>query len=125
MNDCPKEDKEQRSFLDFLDLKGIIYFASPASFFSSGGDQNRKFGMIRKLKHQGWSKGFPDILCIVPCKWDGKKRLVFVEMKREKGGTVSQEQKEWLAKLNECEQVEATVCNGAGNAIEYIQSFTC
>lgn len=96
--------------------------ASPASFFFTGGDQKRKWGMIAKLKRMGWSKGFPDLLCIVPC-WDGKKRIVFVEMKRQKGSTVSEEQKEWIAALEGCEEVSAQVCQGAEQAQKYIEQF--
>ena len=80
------------------------------------------------LKAEGFNKGVPDIMCIIPYK--GKKALLFIEMKRRelkpkkdgKGG-VSAEQREWLDSLNECENVGAFVCYGSDEATELVKDL--
>lgn len=47
-----------------------------------------------KLKAEGVSPGVPDLF--VPA-W-----VLWVEMKRSKGGTLSPEQKDWIAYLDDC-----------------------
>jgi len=47
--------------------------------------------------------------------------LVAIEMKRLKGGKTTSNQKEWLARLNAA-GCEAVVCNGAKEAITYVES---
>ena len=42
--------------------------------------------------------------------------LIFIEMKRVKGGVLSQVQKEWLEALNKCNGVSAYVCKGFDEA---------
>jgi Holliday junction resolvase len=45
-----------------------------------------------------------------------KNKLLFIEMKRVKGGKVSPEQEEWIFKLNTVDGVEAVVCYGFDQA---------
>ena len=48
-------------------------------------------------------------------------KLIAIEMKRLKGGTVSPAQKIWIAKLNSA-GIDARVCKGSKNAIDFIES---
>jgi len=52
--------------------------------------------------------GLPDLFIIYKDK-QKKKKAVFIEMKRKQGGTVSQEQKEWIHLINETEGLQAFV----------------
>ena len=49
-------------------------------------------------------------------------KLVAVEMKRTKGGVVSESQKKWLEILN-AHGIEARVCKGAEEAIDFINEY--
>ena len=44
-------------------------------------------------------------------------------MKRSKGGWVAQNQKEWLAELDKCDEVSTFVCYGANEAIDLINNL--
>lgn len=73
----------------------------------------------------GVVKGFPDLAVIIDGKYrrDYKSRLLFVEMKRTKGGVVSKEQKDWLQSLSQCYGVSSMACKGFEEAKLYIESF--
>jgi len=110
----PTEAEEQEAFVEWLSIYGIAHFAAPSSFF---GDKSKRFyGMIAKLKKQGWSSGWPDLVILLPGK------VLFIEMKRIKGGVVSEQQKAWhkaLADLN----YDVYVCNGAEDAIACVKQY--
>ena len=76
-------------------------------------------GAAVKAKRAGLKKGFPDISLPVPR--NGAHGL-FIELKKEKGGTVSPEQKIILAALNEAGNL-AVVCRGAEEAITAIKLY--
>lgn len=89
-----------------------------------------------KNKKLGVSSGVPDLAVVVPTKaiaeryavsrdyeaWYGN-RLVFIEMKRKKGGVTSKNQKKWIKTLNEA-GIQTVVCKGCDAAIEFIESIT-
>ena len=61
-----------------------------------------------RLKAEGVKAGVPDLFLPVPHQ--GYHGL-FIEMKREKGGKPSENQKEWLKQLNEAGYL-AVICHG-------------
>lgn len=63
------------------------------------------------LKAEGVTAGVPDLM--IP------SLKLFIEMKKEKSGKVSPEQKEWLEYLNN-NGYEAVICNGFEQAKQYI-----
>lgn len=67
-----------------------------------------------RLKLEGVSPGVPDLF--IPA-WG-----LWVEMKRTKGGSISAEQKDWLAYLDQVGYT-ATVCYGADDAMKYVRAF--
>lgn len=73
------------------------------------------------LKKQGVKRGVPD-MCL-PVSRGGYHGL-YIELKRQKGGTVSDEQREWIAALN-TQGYKAIVCHGAEEAIEQIRGYLC
>jgi hypothetical protein len=77
----------------------------------------------------GLRKGLCDLLIVyLPPPPSGhvtrpKPRLLFLEMKREKGGTVSPEQRDWINTLNKCETITAKVAKGFDEAKRIIDEL--
>ena len=69
-----------------------------------------------RLRAAGLKSGVPDILIFSPAPNRPEARGVAIELKRKKGGRVSETQKEWLRRLSE-EGWYATVCNGYDETI--------
>lgn len=105
----PTEANEQMAVVQWLEIKGLKFSAIPNSTYTTSWKQKRK------NKDTGLRAGLPDLLICLPNK------LLFVEMKREKGGTLSDCQREWIDALNLIGgNVEAIVCCGADEAIKEI-----
>lgn len=83
--------------------------------------QNQK----RKNTAMGVRSGVPDYIIILPAwfVWKKTNKLIFIEMKRTQGGTVSLLQKKWIKALNLCEGVDAHVAKGYKEAKEIILSY--
>lgn len=75
----------------------------------NGGLRSKSQGMA--LKAEGATKGVPDLM--IP------SLKVFIEMKKEKGGSTSPEQEDWLEYLYKNGYAVA-VCNGCEKAKEFI-----
>lgn len=108
--DVPLEIDEQITFVDYLELlksqgKILLYTALPNNTFTKSWKQ--------RVKHnrEGVRRGFPDLVVVTP------DRVIFIEMKRVKGGTIKPEQKEWNAVLGG-KKTEAYICRGAAEAIK-------
>lgn len=88
MNTEKTEHEEQRELVKWVrqTYPGVRIFAIP-----NGGV--RSLSTAAKLKAEGVSSGVPDLF--IPA-W-----RLWVEMKRVKGGTVSAEQKDWMAYLED------------------------
>ena len=103
------------ALVTWLRLRGIRHNATP-----NGGFRHKS--TAGKLKEQGVVSGFPD-LTIWPPLDAAKRPILFIEMKRVKGGTVSSEQKEWieyLTALSGFHRVEVQVCKGFEEARKFI-----
>lgn len=83
----------------------------------NGGKRHIKTALA--MKKEGVSKGFPDMFLPVP---NSKFHGLFIEMKRQKGGTLSKEQKAWLEYLNSA-GYQAVVCKGFLEAKEVIECY--
>lgn len=103
-----KERDEQIAVVKFLELKRILFYAVP-----NGG--SRHIAEATRMKQEGVRAGVPDLAIFL------KDHILYLEMKREKGGRVSPAQKEWIVKINKYPYAEAIVCKGAKEAIEQIQ----
>lgn len=133
--DNPYEDQEQETFVKWLDDNGYPRFRVPNETYTKSHKQRIK------NKKLGVSSGVPDLAVVVPntgtrrvyvetldsddsADYDQPiSRLVFIEMKRKKGGTTSANQKKWIKTLNEA-GVQTVVCKGCDAAIEFIKSIT-
>lgn len=110
-NTCPKEDDECYTFVAWLELKKLKFSHVPNSTFT------KNWAVKMKNKRMGVRPGVPDYIIVT------KKGLLFVEMKRLKGGVVSEFQKDWIASLNACRGVEAKICRGNQEAIDFVSEF--
>lgn len=110
-NSTPKEEEEQIAYVNWLQHKELTFAAVPNSTFTKSWNQKRKNHLM------GVRPGVPDMLVITP------KGLIFIEMKRTKGGVVSLEQKFWLGQLNKLPGVQATVAYGCEEAIRFTERF--
>ena len=101
-NDIPTEHEEQREFVKWFRQthKGVRIFAIP-----NGGA--RSIATAARLKAEGVSAGVPDLF--IPA-W-----MMWIEMKRQKGGVVSHEQTDWIAYLRGSGYI-VLVCKGAEDA---------
>lgn len=114
-----REDEEQYAFVEWLQKKRIKHSAIPNSTYTPHPNQ------WSKNKKLGLTPGLPDLLIFIDRDRSITERaiLLFVEMKRLRGGVVSEYQKEWIECLNQVKNVEAAVCNGCGDAIRFIEQY--
>ena len=119
----PKEEDEQQTFVQWCRLNNILVHHSPLEFASSS-----RAVKVRalKMKKMGTSKGFPDLLVFIPIYGVTGEidsyQMCAIEMKRRKGSTTTQEQKQWLDILNMC-GVPSKVCKGAAEAVDFVQEI--
>ncbi len=108
----PHESYEQIKLATWLWKKGIKFTAS-----ANGGSRNAIEGA--KFKRMGVSPGFPDVEIPLPVKpYHG----LYIELKRVKGGKVSDVQQEWLDYLND-KGYYACVAKGFEHAKEIVEWY--
>lgn len=83
----------------------------------NGGSRHRV--EAARLKAEGVKRGMPDLFLAIPC--EGHHGL-FIEMKRKKGGRVSDAQNVMIDRLN-AEGYQTCVCYGADEAITAIKTY--
>ena len=114
----PLEDAEQRIIFRWAAMEtaahpelGLLY-AIP-----NGGKRAIKTAIA--LKAQGVKSGVPD-MCLPVAR--GGYHGLYIELKRQKGGVVSETQKSWITALAE-QGYKAVVCRGADEAIRTIKEY--
>ena len=113
----PLEHEEQKKLCQYLDLKKKLYFAVPNGMFLKS--KKSSYGIIKKMKLEGMKSGVPDIVIPEPNK---QYYGLFIEMKREKGSTTTEEQKQWNKALNDRNYL-AVICRGFENAKKVIDDY--
>ena len=114
-NNSPLEADECRAFVDWLAIQENlgrvkVFSHIPSETFT------RSWTAKARNTALGVRRGVPDYFIVTP------GNLVAVEMKRQKGGTVAEEQREWITSLNEA-GVPAKVCCGADEAIAFTAEY--
>ena len=89
-------------------LRKWLYYAAPNA-------ARRTPWEIRQAKKEGLSAGFPDMLVMAP-----GGLIAFVELKRTRGGVVSDNQAEWIERLTRY-GFRAAVCRGADEAVAFLR----
>lgn len=106
-NACPTEDQEQAALMAWAQMQTA---ARPElallHHIPNGGARNARTGA--RLKAQGVKRGVPD-LCLPVAR--GGYHGLYIELKRQHGGQVSQQQRWWLNQLR-ANGYAAQVCNG-------------
>jgi hypothetical protein len=108
----PTEEQEQTAVVQYLELlkdqgKVLLFSAVPNNTYT------RSWNQKRKQYAEGVRKGVPDLIIVTPSK------VLFLEMKRERGGYPRPEQREWLEALNG-KEVVSTWAGGFDEAKEKI-----
>jgi hypothetical protein len=108
------EQQEQQLLINWANYQkwGKLLIAIP-----NGG--YRHITTALALKRTGTRKGVPDLFLAMPNKnWHG----LWIELKRKKGGSLSSEQKEYIALLSE-QNYKVEVCKGFDEAKEVITQY--
>jgi len=108
----PYELHEQIAVATYLAKRGVLFSAT-----ANGGSRDAR--EAANLKRSGVMSGLPDLLIFVANK--GYHGLC-IELKRVKGGTLSDNQHWWLQEL-EKNGYKAVCCRGADAAIEVIDDY--
>lgn len=133
-NTTPLEHDEQVAVINWLatendhaslfkkrNLPPLLYSAI------ANGHYQQSIKQQRKLKAEGMNSGVPDLLVIVPQERSkvGMRLMLWIEMKRREGGTVSASQQEWIDAINALDggNVGAFVCYGADEAIDLLKDL--
>lgn len=113
------ELKEQKLVVDWCRERKIRVSATAQSTYTTS------WKAINQNIASGVAKGVPDLIIVIPPEYrkNGEHKTVFIEMKKEKGGAVSKEQREWIDDLNNSTGVSASVCRGHKEAIEYLSKL--
>lgn len=110
----PLEKDEQAALARYLKSVGVLYCASANGVYMS-------MKTAARMRSQGMKPGFPDIMIYDPMVYEGKGYVgVAIELKRIKGGKVSDTQETWLQRLRERGWL-AFVSPGANYAIERLE----
>jgi len=107
----PSEQFEAECLVRYMDSKNLLFSHINNEQFT------RSWAIKAKNKRSGVRKGIPDYLVIV------NNHLIFIELKKQKGGRVSPEQKMWIEALTAC-GVDARVCEGFEKARAFIEEKT-
>lgn len=133
-NTTPLEHDEQVTVINWLatendhaslfkkrNLPPLLYSAI------ANGHYQQSIKQQRKLKAEGMNSGVPDLLIIVPQERSkvGMRLMLWIEMKRREGGTVSASQQEWIDAINALDggNVGAFVCYGSDEAIALLKDL--
>jgi hypothetical protein len=108
------ESNQQEIVIKYLRLAypDALYCASAGGMWTS--DSQRI-----KMARTGYVKGFPDLFIYEPR--NGFHGLA-IEMKKEKGGVVSPEQKQWEQQLRN-RGYSSYICKGSQDAIKVIDEY--
>ena len=115
-----REKDIQKGICSYLHAKKCITIDCDVMFALSymGSNQNLRFAFISEKKSKGWTKGQPDLIVITP---SGK--VIFAELKTNKGGVISPEQKQFQ-KLCEEHNLNYTIWRSIDDCIEYMDNVT-
>lgn len=109
---CPTEKVEHLHVANYLRYKGVVFNHSP-------NEGKREVQYIAQLKAMGMRSGFPDFFIY---EARGGYHGLAIELKRVKGGRVSDAQKQCLQELND-RGYKAEVARGFDEARQIIDDY--
>lgn len=117
-NDTPKEDVEQTCLFRWAGMASGKYPELASMYhIPNGGSRNK--AEAARLKMQGVRAGVPDV-CLPVAR--GGYHGLYIELKRQRGGIVSDVQKQWLEALRKAGYC-AEICRGWDEAREVIETY--
>lgn len=114
----PSEADEQKALFEWAEWAKGKYPALALIFAIPNGGSRHPAEAFH-LKQQGVRAGVPDICLPVPNPFHS---ALFIELKRRKGGRVSDDQRGWIAALNRVGNL-AVVCKGWEEARDVILEY--
>lgn len=115
MSLVPTEAEEGKVLVAYLRTRGLRFTHIPNE---TGHSLEARRSAVR-MKAQGTSKGFPDYIVLLP----QINAILAIELKRQKGSTITPEQKEWVAAFCEISNSEGIIAKGAKDAIDFIENL--
>lgn len=114
----PSEAQEQKALFEWAEwVKGKYPAMAMMYHIPNGGSRNPI--EAHNLKAQGVRPGVPDICIPVP---NSVHHALYIELKRRKGGRVSDDQRGWINALNRVGN-KAVVCRGWEEARDVILEY--
>ena len=113
----PHESEEQMAFVQWLTFKGLDFFAVKNEQTMSKKSPQMAAIQEAKAKRMGKKTGVQDLVIFT------HSQIVFIEIKRKKGGKVSEEQKEWNKIVNKYPYAKAHICYGCTDAISVVEKY--
>lgn len=117
-NTTPLEEDECRTLVEWMDWNGLKFSHMAQETYTKSWKQKAKNTAL------GVRKGVPDYLVIIPQEKSASNlsELIFIEMKRQNGGRLSEHQKEWIEAIKDC-CTPVYVCYGADEAIDILSGY--
>lgn len=113
------EHQEQSMLMDWWELAYKQYSVDESLLFAIPNGGLRNIAVALALKAEGVRRGVPDLFLAVP---RGQFHGLFIEMKKEKGGVVSQAQKQMMEVLTTM-GYQCAVCRGWNDAKKQIDAY--
>lgn len=114
----PLEAEEQATLFEWAGMQRGKWPELDRMYHIPNGGQRKKSEAAR-MKAEGVKRGVPDVHLPLPV---GKYHGLYVEMKRQKGGKVEPEQRDWIDWLN-AHGYKAVICKGWKDAAEEITAY--
>ena len=115
---APSEDEEQMQVVEWATLSEGRWPELRWLYHTPNGGKRGKAEAAR-FKRMGVKAGVPDLFLPVPC---GQYHGLYIEMKRQKGGKLSRDQREWIDGLRR-NGYRVWRCNGAKEAIDVLEAY--
>ena len=112
---APESESNQQEIV----VKYLRLAYPDALYCASAGGMRTSYLQAIKMKRTGYVKGFPDLFIYEP---RGEFHGLAIEMKKEKGGAVSPEQKRWQEQLRNRGYC-SYICKGNEEAIKVIDEY--
>ena len=120
-NNTPLEAVEQQAFAEWLEWQGLKHTAIVNETYTKSWKQKLK------NKRAGLNPGLSDMLVLIrPSESkDGEGYTLYIEMKRQKGGVQSADQKEWERELNglNVPNIQYYLCKGCDEAVKVVSHY--
>ena len=115
----PKNAPESEANQQEIVIKYLRLAYPHALYCASAGGMRTSYLQAIKMKRTGYVKGFPDLFIYEP---NADYHGLAIEMKKEKGGVASPEQKEWQEQLRN-RGYASYICKGNEEAIKVIDEY--